>query len=204
LINRIQGESPGLYKISTEQLINTVPTNPPGVVMPYVGDVAPSGWALCDGSEYRQTDYPQLFRVIGRKFSANTRENYFRVPDLRGRFPLGADNMGNSSADVVTANYADTIGAQGGSESINVELENLPDHTHDLRSEQQQYYVINFNETPDDPNAEPYAKGTAFGGGQRFDNSGGVVQPNDGIGNPIDIMNPSVTMNYIIYLGESN
>jgi microcystin-dependent protein/cytoskeletal protein CcmA (bactofilin family) len=204
LLNRIEGDFPGLYKISTQQFLNSVPTNPPGVVMPYVGDEAPSGWALCDGSEYRQTDYPQLFRVIGRKFGSNTRDGFFRVPDLRGRFPLGADNMGNTSADVVTANYADFIGAEGGTESVTVEVENLPDHRHDLRSETQQYYAVNNNAEPDDPEADFVPSGTNFGGGQRLDNSGGVVQPTDGIGNPIDIMNPSLTMNYIIYLGESN
>ena len=43
LINRTTGDT-GLYKISRRNLLRAVPTNPPGVVMPYAGTVIPQDW----------------------------------------------------------------------------------------------------------------------------------------------------------------
>jgi microcystin-dependent protein len=41
----------------------------------------------------------------------------FNVPDLRGRFPLGQDDMGGSDANRVISAQADTIGGVGGHHS---------------------------------------------------------------------------------------
>lgn len=208
LVNRVEGEEVGLFKASRQAILNAVPVNPAGVVMPYVGDVAPPGWKFCDGQEYRQADYTELFSVIGFKFGGEStvRAGYFRVPDFRGRLPLGADNMGGNQAGVVTSSYADTVGATGGSQNTNIELENLPDHEHDLRSDDSdQFYAIrNQSGTPDDVDAESFDAPTDFGNAQGLTNSGGVVQPDDGLGNPVDIMNPTLTMNYIIYMGRDD
>jgi len=68
---------------------------PPGTVLPFFGPVAPEGWLLCDGQEYsRAGRYNRLFTAIGTSCGAPSNES-FRVPDLRGRFLRGLDNMGS-------------------------------------------------------------------------------------------------------------
>lgn len=65
---------------------------PPGVIAPFMGDTAPDGWLLCDGSEYDPADLPELHAVNAAFHNDGT----FRVPDLRGRSPIGT---GMSHAD---------------------------------------------------------------------------------------------------------
>lgn len=92
-------------------------TIPAGLVSPYAGSTAPTGWLLCDGSEYNKEAYGPLFLAIGTTYgetngagSAGT--THFRVPDLRQRFPLGKAASGTGA----------TLGGTGGA----------IDHTHAL------------------------------------------------------------------------
>lgn len=67
-----------------------------GMVTPYVGSTAPTGWLLCDGSEVAIASYRELAMVLGDKYGAFTNgsgaagSTHFRLPDLRGRVPVGA------------------------------------------------------------------------------------------------------------------
>lgn len=207
LINRVSG-SPGLYKITRRNLFSAVPTNPPGVILPYGGNAAPAGWVLCDGTQYRIADYQILFDVIGYNFGGRSTlpTGFFKVPDLRGRMPLGADNMGGTSANVVTAESADIIGSTDGSETENILVQNLPEHKHNLRGDSgDQYYAIrDVSGTPNDAAAIVYDAPTATGNGQALSNSGGVITGlGETLGTPMNIMNPTLTLNYIIYTGRS-
>ena len=58
---------------------------------------------------------------------------FFGLSDLRGRFS-GADNLGGTSANRVTDVNADTVGLASGVESRAIDVKNLPEHEHDLRS----------------------------------------------------------------------
>ena len=100
--------SPALRKISKAVLFSTAGTVPTGSIMPFAGDTAPAGYLLCDGSEQSQSQYPELFTVLGTKYGSGTYnaisnptglEGYgtFRIPDLRGRFALGKDDMDNDN-----------------------------------------------------------------------------------------------------------
>ena len=205
IINRTTGNT-GLYKISRRNLLSSVPTNPPGVVLPYAGSQIPQGWLLCDGSEYRISEYSTLFEVIDYSFGARitVTAGYFKVPDMRGRMPLGADNMGGTTADVVTANYADGIGQIGGSELENIAVDNLPEHKHDMRGDSgDQYYAIrDISGTPSDNDAIVYDAPNASGNGQALPNSGGILTNAEELGVPLNIMNPTLTLNYIIWTGR--
>jgi microcystin-dependent protein len=69
---------------------------PTGLVAPFAGAAAPSGWILCDGSAYGRTSLdpsPQvaLFGVIGTTYGAGDGLTTFNVPDLRGMFVRGLD-----------------------------------------------------------------------------------------------------------------
>lgn len=206
LVNRTTGNT-GLYKISRRNLLSAVPVNPPGVLMPYAGSTIPQSWLLCDGQEVRISEYGILFETIGYAFGARTTvtAGFFKVPDLRGRLPLGADNMGGDAAGTVTADYAQGIGQIGGSETEDIAVENLPEHKHDMRGDSgDQYYGIrDISGTPNDNEAIVYDAPNASGNGQALPNSGGILTNAEELGLPLNIMNPTLTLNYIIYTGRT-
>jgi len=201
LINRTSGDT-GLKKISRVNLLNAVPRTPVGLISPYAGQTAPSGWLLCDGSEVDRAQYSALYDVIGDTYKASPTSGKFGLPDLRGRTPMGADNMGGTSADVVTASSADVIGAKDGAENVTINVENLPEHEHDLRGDSgDQYYTIrDVSGTPTDNDAIIYDAPTGTGAGQAYPNSGGILTT-DSLGTPLNNMSPYMTINYIIYTG---
>ncbi len=89
----------------------------PGLIVTWGGAAAPAGWALCFGQEIDRVTFATLFANIGTTFGVGDGSTTFNLPDLRGRFPLGADNMGGPSADRVTDVAADTVGLSAGVES---------------------------------------------------------------------------------------
>lgn len=163
----------GLKKIRYDDFFEGAPTVPVGAIMPYAGATAPAGFLLCDGSEVPIATYNDLFTVIGTTYGSGQNPNTFNVPDLRGRFPLGKDNMdngltvqdadnnpvdgGGGSSNRVTDGQADTLGGSAGAESYDI--------------------------TDDD-----------VGSGSQFDGAAG----NDGPFSTIPVMNPYLTLNYII------
>jgi hypothetical protein len=64
----------------------------------YTGDKTAQGWLLCDGGVVSRTTYAALFGLIGTTYGAGDGTTTFGVPDLRGQFIRGADNMGTGAA----------------------------------------------------------------------------------------------------------
>ncbi len=89
---------------------------PAGVIVPYGAAAAPTGWLLCYGQAVSRTTYATLFGVIGTTYGVGNGTTTFNVPDLRGRFPLGKDDMGGSAASRVAA--ATALNGNGGSEYL--------------------------------------------------------------------------------------
>jgi hypothetical protein len=63
---------------------------PAGVILPYGGTSAPTGWLLCDGSAVSRTSYATLFAVIGTSFGIGDGSTTFNLPNFTNRFPYGA------------------------------------------------------------------------------------------------------------------
>lgn len=207
LVNKVIGES-GLYRVTKRNFLKDIPLIPPGSMLPYGGSEAPDGWLLCDGSEVRKSDYNLLWEAIQFNFRDATLisdggVNYFALPDLRGRFPLGADNMGGPSANRVTSSAADGIGNSSGEESKTIGIENLPEHEHDLEGPSgTQYYGIRVGAgAPLDEAAIALPIEPGAGGTQGFASSGGVLT-SSALGSPLNVMNPYLVINYIIYTGQ--
>ena len=203
ILNRVSGTT-GVFKISRDNLFDAIAKIPTGMITPFGGSSAPTHWLLCDGTEYVIGTYPELYAVIGSSFGVAT-AGYFRTPDLRGRMPLGKDNMGGTSANRVTATAADSVGGFGGDESKVIPVTNLPDHEHDLQGAAgAQYYAI--RDVPGigagETTAITYDAPTGSGQGSALPSSGGVLSGS--LGNAQDVMNPYTTVNYIIYTGQSN
>jgi len=84
---------------------------PTGVVLPFAGTTAPSGFLMCNGQQVLRADYPALFALIGTTWNTGTVDAlHFCVPDMRGRVPAGVDG-GTGRISAVVAN---TLGATGG------------------------------------------------------------------------------------------
>ena len=105
---------------------------PFGTIDLFAGADIPEGYALCDGRELRQTDYPKLFAALGTTYNRaadyngnayTTQSGYFRLPDLRGRFVVGLSNNDEEYA----------LGKAGGSKTLSLKEENLPAHTHTVK-----------------------------------------------------------------------
>lgn len=62
---------------------------PTGVVLPYVGLVAPTGYLLTDGKKYKVATYPSLSTVLNFRFGGSSESGEFAVPDTRGRSLVG-------------------------------------------------------------------------------------------------------------------
>jgi len=99
----------------------TNPTATPmfsGMMMPFAGPTAPSGWLLCFGQAISRADYPNLFTTIGTVHGVGDGTTTFNLPDLRGRIPVGKDDMGGSDAGRAGGVLSSTtLGAVGGDES---------------------------------------------------------------------------------------
>jgi len=71
---------------------------PTGVIAPFAGTSAPTGWALCAGQAVSRTTFAALFAVIDTTWGAGDGSTTFNLPDFRGRVPAGLDNMGGIAA----------------------------------------------------------------------------------------------------------
>lgn len=192
---------------------------PIGAILPYAGPNIPFGFLLCDGSEILISQYPELYQIIATIYNGVIPlrgTNTYRLPDLRGRFPLGKDNMdngfqiavgttnqdaGGGNADRVGGVEADTLGAAAGDSQPLLSVSNLPQHEHDMRgSAGQRYFAVRADTAvPLDSGAFLGIGGTTANRLQYLPSSGGVRS--DETGQPYAVMNPFLTINYIIRAG---
>jgi len=92
---------------------------PAGSIMAWVTNTAPTNWLFADGTAISRTTYSTLFAVIGTTYGAGNGSTTFNLPNLSGRVPVGK-NAGTFA----------TLAATGGAESVSLDSNNLPAHTH--------------------------------------------------------------------------
>lgn len=210
----------GLKRYTKQTFISNIATVPVGSLMPFAGSSAPNGYLFCDGSEVLIADYPELFSVIGYTYKAPSLligRSTFSLPDMRGRFALGRDNMdngltvpskdnefvfidaGGGSANRVTDVTADTIGSGSGTETKTLSVSNLPEHKHTLYSGNAQYWAAGLPGAGPDAAASPGYGMPNTSTGSGLPNSGGVDSAS--LGQPLNTMNPYATINYVIFTG---
>ena len=96
----------------------------------WAGSTVPDGYALCDGRQLSTKDYPELYKALGTTFNnaynANgsrytTTSGFFRLPDLRGRFIVGYNDL-----DDEYNKYGNT----GGEKRHTLTIDEMPEHSH--------------------------------------------------------------------------
>ena len=120
---RINGTSVSLT-VDEEQTLSRLR----GAITAYAGTSIPSGFLLCNGAAVSRTTYAALFAIIGTAYGAGDGTTTFNLPDLRGRVPVGVDNMGGSDAGRLSS--ANTLGTAGGAETHTLSAAETPSHTH--------------------------------------------------------------------------
>ena len=211
--------SSGLLKQTRERFMADLAV-PIGAILPYAGGTTPDGYLLCDGSEIERSKYGDLFDIIGVTFNGSAAlvgVNTFRLPDLRGRFALGKDNMDNAGTVPTSAGpYVDAgggtagrvpdvqatiLGGAAGLSSVSLTLANLPEHSHTLSTATQDYAAVVVSTTLD-PLATSGLGPTAPGQAQYLKDSGNVKKPvGVTLGTAVGLMNPFLSMNFIIRSG---
>lgn len=194
----------GPRKIKKSDLWKQISKTPVGSIMAFAGSVAPTGWLLCDGREVLTSDYADLYSILGNIYgTASIPGSYFKLPDLRGRFLLGLDNMGGVSANRVSSAAADNLGTPDGAQQVNIQQSNLPDHEHNFVSDQgNQYYAFRNDQTA---SADEGILGNSADGGTNqgsyLASSGGILTAS-ALSQPLNVMNPFMAINYIIFTGK--
>jgi microcystin-dependent protein len=125
----------GISKSYLDTVIASLAATPTGTIAYYAGDVTisgpPVGWLLCTGASFTSAQQPALHALLSAAgYPYGGAGANFNVPDFRGRVALGLDNMGGSSANVVTDPQADILGGALGTETVTLTTPQLPSHTH--------------------------------------------------------------------------
>lgn len=151
---------------------------------------APRGWAFCDGQLLPLSQNTALFSLLGTTYGGNGASN-FALPNLQGRAPMHpGQGPGLSLHD---------LGETGGSETVTLLANEMPNHNHGLRASQGDGNEIS-------PNNQLFA--TGIGGVATYaPANAGATTPLDagaialsGGGLPHNNMQPYLTLNFCIAL----
>jgi microcystin-dependent protein len=87
---------------------------------------APVGWELCNGQLLSIAENSTLFNLIGTTYGGDG-ETTFGLPNLQGRIPIhqGTD----------TSNNTYVIGQLAGTETVTLDLNEVPAHSHQLNGQ---------------------------------------------------------------------
>ena len=149
---------------------------PIGMLAPFMGENAPDGWLLCDGRTYDAAYFYALAEANPDFHGDGT----FRVPDMRGRHPVGAHNIGAQATPLLLNK---PLGGRVGDERI-------PQHAHELytyTSTNGPHMIAN---TGSGPSMWPFV-------------SGPVHDPLDDTLSPVARnQSPATVVNFIVYTGK--
>lgn len=162
---------------------------PIGAGYDYYGQTAPDGFLFADGSEISRTEYKELFNVIGTRFGNGDGVTTFNLPDKRGRM-----------SRMINTNESDEIGQTGGSATVTISKDNLPDYTLYSGSHRHSNIVTgvsvsrantwDINKTASSVTNVTAQKGTAA--------NATITVKSGGSGKEVNVMNPYLNCNYII------
>ncbi|MCE5252895.1 MAG: tail fiber protein, partial [Actinomycetia bacterium] len=125
---------------TTEFVVDYVPIKI-GTILEYDGTELPPRFLWANGAAVSRSTYAAYFAIVGTRFGPGNGSTTFNVRDKRGRIGVGRDNMGGvSAAGRVTSAGSGidgtTLGASGGSQTVTLDLTQIPAHVHDVSANQ--------------------------------------------------------------------
>lgn len=164
---------------------------PVGIIMPFAGSSAPTGYQFCNGQALDRSTFSNLFSAIGTTYGVGDGSSTFNVPDLRGRVIAGLDTMGSTTSQDRLTNQTggidgDTLGATGGDETHTLTAIQLPAHNH--------FVALGFSGTQSE-NTGSGIRTTGQGTGSGSNISTSNNTPNGQAHNNVQ---PTIILNYII------
>ena len=178
----------------------------------------PSGWYPCYGQAVSRVTYSAAFAVLGTTWGAGDMSTTFNLPDLRGRIPVGKDDMGGTPANRITSGVSGisgvTLGAAGGSQAVQTHTHVVNDsgHVHTITDPQHTHTVSpsgmsglfgsgTFAATSDEIYQQGGVTIDMASTGITIDNAvTGITNANYGAGGAQNVQ-PSAIVYMIIYLG---
>lgn len=176
-------------------------TFPSGVILPYGGASAPSGFLLCDGSSVLRASFPTLFSAIGTSFGS-VDGTHFNIPQMARRVPMGA---GGSGSGVI----GNTVGSTGGEEAHALTAAENGTHTH---IQDAHTHPLNINDSGvsdaglnsvnflnnSTSSSQTIGRSTSNSQNSAIIASTTATNQNSGSGTPHNTIQPSIVVNYII------
>jgi microcystin-dependent protein len=174
-----------------------------GAVVAYAGSSAPAGWLFCFGQNVSRMAYAQLFGVIGTTYGSGDGSTTFGLPDLRGRFIAGLDNMGGSAANRLT-------GAQTGGLNANALGNSGGEQGHSTTAAESA--ALSYTTTMTSSSIPARDSGSAGTGGALRTNNSGASDPittstftlsttDNAGGGAHNNVPPGIALNYMIFAG---
>lgn len=102
------------------------PIVPAGIISPWGGASAPSGYLLCDGTAVSRTTFSDLFAAIGTTYGVGDGSTTFNTPNAAGRTLVGAGTY----TDPVSGSITRTLGTALGAANHVLTSAQMPSHTH--------------------------------------------------------------------------
>lgn len=105
-----------------------------GIIVPYVGLTAPTGWLLCRGQLVSKSAYSGLYTVVGPNAFGTDTATEFYLPNLQGRVPVGVSTSDTDfdRADVGGVKSVTLTAAQSG----------LPAHQHAITDQPHNHGIL--------------------------------------------------------------
>lgn len=166
---------------------------PAGSVITYAAEAAPSGWLLCNGAAYPESQYPTLFKAISRTYGGDASAGTFRVPDLRGRVPVGYGSGAGLTARA--------LNSPSGAETHTLSIEQIPSHAHTIDPAQPRAFAWSAGAaagTSFSVPVAPFGPGGAFNWYDWDPHDHGGNTGGNGSGQSHNNMPPYVVLNYLI------
>jgi len=164
-----------------------------GEIRMFAGNFAPRGWAFCEGQLLPISQNTALFSILGTTYGGDGRTT-FALPDMRGRVSIHP----GTGPGLTTKR----LGERGGQETVTLNINQIPSHNH---SATLTLYADSSVATTDNPQnmfpARNAGSTPQYGDSANTTLAEGVVTvSNSGGSQPHSIMQPFVTVNYIICL----
>lgn len=160
----------------------------------FAGDFAPRNWALCQGQILAINTNVALFSLLGTAYGGNGTTT-FALPNLAGRMPVGTGNAAGINS------YQ--LGEITGSETVICTLANMPMHNHFPVGETVAMKTFSDSGNTGSPTNSTLAALQGLYSTQQADTTLRPIPSAfslsvEGGGQPINIQQPFLGMNYII------